>query len=409
MFTKLFKKSYNSIPYSALIYMSWRNLIAKKLRSSLTIIGIMIGVGAIFFLLSLGLGLQRLVSEEVIGNSSIKTIDAVSPNSKIIQLDDETSRRISELGHVSKVSNIVSSPGSIAYNGSEVDTVAYGIDSNYQQVTNLSLVKGRSLTDEDGRTAIINKVVLESIGLKDPEKAIGQKIDILLPIKSIENKVEKNQLRDAFTIVGVMDSGEGKEIFIPVGTFNQAEDRILSQVKVLADDTANVGNLRKQIESMGFQTTSPMDTIEQINQIFKYFNLILVGFGAIGMVVAVLGMFNTLTISLLERTREIGLMFALGARHKDMRILFFIEAILLSLIGSVLGISFAVIGGKAVNLAMMNMAKNRGVVDRFDIFSTPWWLVLSLILFMVFVGVFVVIMPARRAEKINPIDALRRE
>ena len=127
------------------------------------------------------------------------------------------------------------------------------------------------------------------------------------------------------------------------------------------------------------------------------------------MIVAILGMFNTLTISLLERTREIGLMIALGARRKDMRMLFMLEAVILSLIGSIMGIIMAMITGSILNLVVSRLAHGRGVQDSFSLFSNPLWLVVSLIVFMVLVGLGVVILPARRAEKINPIDALRRE
>ena len=127
------------------------------------------------------------------------------------------------------------------------------------------------------------------------------------------------------------------------------------------------------------------------------------------MIVAVLGMFNTLTISLLERTKEIGLMLALGARRKDMRRLFICEATLLSLIGSVVGIIGAIIFGKIVNIAMNQLAQSRGVTQGFTLFATPVWLIFGLIGFMVLVGLGVVFFPARRAEHINPIDALRRE
>ena len=135
----------------------------------------------------------------------------------------------------------------------------------------------------------------------------------------------------------------------------------------------------------------------------------LVGFGAIGMIVAVLGMFNTLTISLLERTQEIGLMMALGGRNSDMRKLFIFEALLLSVIGAATGIILAIISGLGVDAYMNHFAQNRGVSDGFSLFATPPLLVVGLMGFLVLVGLIVVYIPARRAQKISPIDALRRE
>jgi ABC-type antimicrobial peptide transport system permease subunit len=127
------------------------------------------------------------------------------------------------------------------------------------------------------------------------------------------------------------------------------------------------------------------------------------------MVVAILGMFNTLTIALLERTKEIGLMIALGARRSDMRKLFIFEAILISFIGSVIGVTIAVIAGKLVNLYINIGAAQRGVADSFELFANPPWVIGSIILGTVIIGIVVVYIPARRAERINPIDALRRE
>lgn len=405
---KLPKSRYSSIPLHVLCFMAWRNIITKKLRSALTILGVVIGIGAIFFLLSLGLGLQHLVTEEIIGNTSVKSVDITSPNSRILKLDQEASGRISKLGHVSKLGNSYSFAGSLRFNSSEIDAIVYGVDISYQDMANLTVIDGRKLTRDDTRGILVNKATLQAIGISDSKQIVDQSLDLIIPLQPT-GKTDKAAIEEAFTVVGVIDSGAGSEVYIPSTLFDQAGVDQYSQVKLVADDTLSIPNLRKQIESMGFETVSPVDTIDQINQIFKYFNIILVGFGAIGMIVAILGMFNTLTISLLERTREIGLMIALGARHKDMRILFILEAVLLSLIGSVTGIFLAILGGSLVNLGMNRLARGRGVTSSFDLFATPWWLTLLLVTFMVIVGLCVVLLPARRAEKINPIDALRRE
>ncbi len=405
---KLPKSRYASIPLHVLCFMAWRNIITKKLRSALTILGVVIGIGAIFFLLSLGLGLQHLVTEEIIGNTSVKSVDVTSPNSRILKLNKAASDRISRLGHVSKLGNSYSFAGSLKFSSSEIDSIVYGVDSNYQDMANLTVIDGRKLTRDDTRGVLVNKATLQSIGVTDTRQIVDQNLDLIVPLQPV-NKDGKEAIEETFTVVGVIDSGAGSEVYIPSVLFDQAGVDQYSQVKLVADDTLNIPSLRKQIESMGFETVSPVDTIDQINQIFKYFNIILVGFGAIGMIVAILGMFNTLTISLLERTKEIGLMIALGARHKDMRILFILEAVLLSLIGSVTGILLAICSGSLVNAGMNRLARGRGVTDSFDLFATPWWLMVLLVAFMVVVGLGVVLLPARRAEKINPIDALRRE
>jgi putative ABC transport system permease protein len=398
-----------TVKISILASIALSNLLSKKLRTGLTVFGISIGIGAIFFLLTFGIGLQRLVTNEVIGNRSIKTIDVKSPNSKLIKIDDIGYQRISSIPNVQKVGKAYYYPGSYKISSSESDTIVYGVDDYYQSLTYMNLIEGKLLSNNSpDNEAVLNKATLESIGLsKNPSEIIGKKVEITVPLtKSSE---DGSSIKKEFKIVGVIDSGSGAEIFIPETIYRQAGVPNYSQLKVGANKVEDIQQIRSQIESLGFETDSPVDTIEEINQVFKFLNFILIGFGSIGMIVAVLGMFNTLTISLLERTKEIGLMVALGARSVDMRRLFVFEALFLSLFGSIIGIIGAFILGQLVNIVMNQFASQRGVQDSFNLFAYPPLVVVGVIVFMAIVGLVVVYIPARHAEKINPIDALRRE
>ncbi len=403
----LTKSKFTAIPFKTLIHISWLNIYSKKLRSILTISGVSIGIGAIFFLLSFGIGLQQLVSQQVIGDESIKSIEITTPNSRIIKLNEEAVNKLKTYPHVEKIGQLYSFPSNISFKGGEVGSISYGVDEKYMEMSKFNVAQGRLLKKDDIGVAVISKGALKAIGIEDPKKALDQTIDLTIPLNNVEAK--EKPIKGSYKIVGVVDSGSGTEVYLPSYVFAQAGVEVLTQVKIITDDTKNIPKLREQVHSNGFQTTSPIDTLDQINQIFKFFNIMLVGFGAIGMIVAVLGMFNTLTISLLERTQEIGLMMALGGRKSDMRKLFIIEALLLSVIGSIIGITLAAINGLIVDQFMNSFASRRGVSIGFSLFATPLWLVLSLIGFMTIVGLLVVYFPARRAERINPIDALRRE
>lgn len=400
-------KNPNVIPIPVLWYIAWRNLTHKKLRAFLTIFGVTVGIGAIFFLLSFGIGLQRLVTNEVIGNQSIKVIDVSTPNSKILKLDDKTKQRVSDLPDVVRVGSSYSYAGILRASGGEVDSIVYGVDDNYLKLSNLSLADGRQITAGDEASMIANHAALRAMGLKTDKSALGKKITVKIPLPA--GTARATEIAKDFTIAGVLPEGSGSEIYIPGHIFQTAGVSTYNDVKVEAKASSDVADLRKQIESMGFQTISPIDTIDQINEMFKFFNVILAGFGGIGMIVAVLGMFNTLTISLLERTKEIGLMIALGGRNWDMRRLFILEAVLLSVVGAVSGIVLAFISGQVINLIMNGLASRRGVTESFQLFATPPLLVFGVIAFMICVGLAVAYLPARRAARINPIDALRRE
>lgn len=392
-----------------LLSIALSNLSHKRFRTALTLFGIAIGIGSIYFLLSFGLGLQQLVTNEVIGNKSIKTIDVTSPNSNIIQLDDITTERLASIPQAKNIGKTYYYPGSFKVSSSESDTIVYGIDKGYEDLTYLNVIEGSLPNSSDASNpAVINQSALQSIGLADhPKEIIGKQIHLIVPL----DKTDKNlkSLDKDFTIVGVINSGSGSEVFIPASIYKELGVQALTQVKLGVDNVDDIGIVRTQTESFGLETASPVDTLNEINTIFKYFNFILIGFGGIGMLIAVLGMLNTLTISLLERTKEIGLMVALGARSLDMRILFMFEALLLSGFGAVIGIVSAIILGRVVNIVMNIFAHGRGVQDSFNLFADPWWLLLGSVSFMLVVGLLVVYLPARRAEKINPIDALRRE
>ncbi len=406
-FKKNMERRYRSIPKSNLLYMAWRNLNSKKLRTGLTLTGMVIGVGAIYFLVSLGLGLRGIVTKEVVGSQSVQVIDVLTPNSQILKLNKDIAEKVKNLPHVRAESASYSFPGAVRIDGSEIDGIVYGIDSSYASLSSLSVSNGRLLSTSDEKVALVNQAALRAMGISNNSSAIGKIVQLTVPFKN--NVATVDSYSDAFKIVGIVDSDGGSEVFFPKAYLEDLGIQDYSQIRVLSEARGYVPELRKQIESLGLQTSSPLDTIDQINQIFRYFNLMLLGLGAIGMLVAVLGMFNTLTVALLERTKEIGLMVALGARRKDMRRLFIYEAVLLSIIGAGVGIFTAFISGRAINLLMNLFAKRRGVTQTFELFSSPLWLVALVVVFMIVIGLSVVYFPARRAERINPIEALRRE
>jgi len=401
-----FNKPGRAISPNLLMYIAKRNLLNKRLRTGLTLAGVVIGIGAIFFLLSFGLGIQKIVTDEIIGNQSIKSIDVSTPNSQVLKLNTDSLNRFSELPRVEQSGGSYLLPGIIQNSGAEVDAVVYGVDVEYQTISNLNATYGRLLVDEDNRHIVLNTSALETIGITNLEEAIGREIELSIPLKTTDGT---RQMKDKFVLVGIVSSGSGSEVFIPYHILRSEGVDSYTSLKLVVTENNDVASVRSQVQSLGFETVSPIDTIDQINQIFKYFNFILIGFGGIGMIVAVLGMFNTLTISLLERTKEIGLMMALGARSRDMKQLFVLEALLLSVSGAIIGIVGAMLHGFLINMIMNSYANRRGVSESFNLFSTPWWLIMGMILFMVIVGLAVVYFPARRAERINPIDALRRE
>ncbi len=390
---------------------SIKNLMFKKLRTSLTVIGVIIGIGAIVFLLSIGLGLQKVVTEKVIGSKSVNTIEVTSSRPKSIKLNGDTISRFKNYAHVSDVSKTYSFAGKVGYKNSESDAIIYGADNNFLDLSGFTLLAGDRIELKDTKKIIVNKTFLETVGIKDPKQAIDKKITVAI-LKDKNQAVEfplSGDFQKEFQIEKVIDSGKTNELFVSEKLFSDLGFRDYSQVKVVVNNSTNISNVRKQIESQAFDTSSPADTLQQINQVFSILNILLAAAGGIGMSIAILGMFNTLTISLLERTKEIGLMVSLGARQRDIRRLFIFESVLLSGIGAVIGIFMAWVAGYSVNSYAVRLAQARGVKEAFTLYYLPFWLVLYILAFAIIIGLAVVAFPARRASKISPVLALRRE
>lgn len=401
------EKKQNNIHYSTLLHIALNNLFSKKLRSFLTVFGVVIGVSAIFFLLSFGLGVQTLVTEQVIGDQSLKSIDIQSPSSKIVSINEEFVNEVRGYSNVTGVGVQYSFPGITAVKGGEVDSVVYGVDEIYQGLSNFVIVEGRLLQKDDTKAVVVNSSILESLGFKDAKTAVGAEVAVTVPLEKFDAAIK--EVKGTYTVVGVVASTSGNEIYLPSSLFDTAGVPAYTQAKIVVNEAENVANVRLQVETKGFVTNSLTDTVSEINNIFRFFNLILVGFGSIGMIVAVLGMFNTLTISLLERTQEIGLMMALGARRRDVKRLFTLEAVIISAIGAIIGMVLAYFLGVAVNTYLNLSAQSRGVNEWFNVFEVPLWTVLTVLIATVIVGLLVVFYPARRAGRTNPIEALRRE
>jgi len=386
-----------------IIKMAALNLRFKRFRSAITILGVVIGIGSIYLLVSFGVGLQHVVQEQVINNESINTIDITSADSKIITLTPDSIKRIKSVPKVEDAAGVYMFASQATLEGSSLDLVAYGVNDLYLKLSDLTIQTGRLLDPQKDDELIINGSLLEAIGVESVSSMIGKTLELTV------NMPEAKTITRKFHIVGVINSQNGSEVFISSKVFENVHLNMYAQAKAIAEDQSSIANIRHSIESMGYQTTSPVDTLDQIGDVFRLFNIILIGLGSIGLVIAILGMANTLTVSLLERTKEIGLIVELGARAKDVRRLFTAEAMLLSLTGGIVGMTLATLLGWGVDLVLNTFARNRGITERFSLFSPSILLIVATLTLVVVIGFLVSYIPARRAARINPIDALRRE
>jgi len=389
------------------------NLWGRKLRSTLTIGGIAIGIAAIVFLLSLAYGLQNVITKGIADFQSYKVIDVNPIKSSAFHLNNGAIEKIKDFSNIKKVEGITNFAGQAKTEESDAytETVIYGASRDYLALATVRPTKGQYY-DDTKKEAIVNKSLLKLANISE-DKALGQQVKLSLEInksKAPNQKHEIEKVEDSVTIVGILSDEGNPVMYLPMDFFRSKGVEVYQQLKVEAasSDKETIGNIRKNIETLGFKTQSVLDTISQVDQFFAIIRIILSLFGLIAVIVAALGMFNTLTVSLLERTREIGIMKVIGASSKDVWTTFLAESFIMSLIGGLFGIFVGWLIGFGLNMLLINLAKSTGN-EMVAIFYIPINLMLLSMIVSVSLAFITGFYPAMRASKISALEAIRYE
>ena len=392
-----------------LLNLSFRNLASHKLRTYLTLGAIAVGIASIVFLVGFAYGLQKMVTETVTGGDAFKLIDVGAENSQIIKLDGDSINKIKALGNVKDARVIINAGAKEKSSGNDIDVSYYGTSGKYLEWAGTKIRWGKSLEDNSPGDIVVNTAFLNKLSL-DPQKALGQEFifDVIMP-REVGNESESAALKDKkYKVAGVIKDKNLPQVYANISEMTSAGVNKYSQAKVQIIDQTKVANVRNQIEDLGLKTQYVGDTVSQIDQLFRIFKIVLASFGLIALIVATLGMFNTLTISLLERTKEVALMKILGMRRKEIQIIFLSESIFISIFGGILGIVLGYFLSKLANQILNTFAVNSGG-DPVKLFDFPFWFLFMVMIFVFLIGLFTGLYPARRASKIKALDVLRYE
>lgn len=388
-----------------------KNLWSHRLRTILTVSGVVISTAAILFLVSLGYGLEQLVTNQVANFDAFSVIDVPSTTNSGMKLNDQSIEKIMGLGHISQVASVTNLAGRIKKTGNDstAETVIISGDSSYWEMASMVASKGKMPINIS--EVAVNKSILSLIGV-DEATIIGQDvtIDMIIPSELRTNSADGLKIVEntSLKVSGVLDDATSPIIYVYKDLLIKEDAASYSSLKIKIDNNKNVANSREQLQNIGYQTEYVGDTVDQISQVFSLFRLVLVAFGLIALVVASLGTFNTLTISLLEKIREVGLFKALGMKNRDVYKLFLSESLIIGVCGGLLGLILGWSTGQVVNSILAYMA-NRSHAEAINLFITPWIFSAGVAVFSLFVGFITGWYPSRRAVKIDPLDALRNE
>ncbi|REJ13574.1 MAG: ABC transporter permease [Caldibacillus debilis] len=383
---------------------AYKSILSNKLRSVLTMLGIIIGVSAVIILVSLGKGASQSVAEEVAGLGSTLVSVTISGNSEdetVVGVEDIMAFK--DLPGVEAVSPILSGAGTIAYGKTGSENVpVIGVTEAYLTVNDASLKAGRFIQGIDNN--VRNKVIVlgsnvaeELFGFTDP---VGQKV-----------KIDGT----SFQVIGVLaEQGDGlrgspdDQAFIPLTTAERffGQTYITSfNVKTVSETAADrvAGRIERTLyykfgeDDSKYQVNTPSDVQEALSSVNNTMTLLLAGIAGISLIVGGIGIMNIMLVSVSERMREIGIRKAVGAKKSDILTQFLIEAAFLSGMGGILGV-FAGIGGTEILSKLMDLTM-----------AVSWWAAGVSFTISILIGILFGIFPANRAASLKPLDALRYE
>lgn len=395
---------------SFIIGLAYKNIRKNMLRSLLTIGGIVIGVGFTIVLIALGYGLQNLSVSEIVNIQSMNTVDVDVSQSKIMSIGYKELSGINEIEGVDKVIPRVALASKIKYNGSSVDAVSYGKNNEYLKLDGFNIAAGHVYSKNNKNEILVNTAVLKALGFKVYAKAIGSKIDaaMVFPSYLLGGAKSGKVVKKSFIISGYFEAQESPYLYMPLDVLKSLGLEKFTGAKLQVNNAYNVGQVTKKIESMDYKAFTPQQTLNQVNWVFTIFKMAILMFGIVAVFVACLAMFNTLTISFIEKTKEVGALRALGTSRRDVRRLFLAEAVIIGFIGSLAGIIGGASIGALVNFGISVLAKVSGN-QPVSLFYIPFLIVLITFFVTLAISFFTGFYPAWRAANINPLDALRYE
>lgn len=397
-----------------IIKVALKSLFANKLRTFLAMLGIIIGVGSVISMLAIGAGAQKQVMERIASMGTNLLIihpaqrglrGVMSDTSQRLKLEDAKAI-LEKVPGVFQVAPVVRASSQIKYFNKNIKTNVIGSSMTYFPIRNYIIEKGRSFAEDEvdrmARVAVIGPTTAENLfGEKSP---VGERVKI----KGIN-----------FSIVGVTKAKGSQgwrnpddQVTVPYTTAMKQLFGLdyIQEIDIQAEDNAVLGKIQKEstvilrrqhglVEAMpdDFHFHNQAEIVETASEVTRTFTFLLGGIACISLIVGGIGIMNIMLVTVTERTREIGVRKAIGAKNRDILLQFLIEAIILSCLGGIIGVTIGISAAQMIEkwTQFVTVAKLSSIL-----------LALS---FSAAVGIFFGYYPARRAAQLDPIEALRYE
>jgi putative ABC transport system permease protein len=396
----------------ALVY---RNIKERKTRSALTILGITVGIGAVIALISIGMGMQTAITEQLIEMADVIMVTPGAPElGSLGSFGSFTDRDLDSVKRIDGVKDVVGMRGKIEdveYRGETFRLTVTGIDppdivavfgETIRREEEDGMAAGRDLRENDKQACEIGYSIAydyfdQDIGVNDRLTINGSKfrvVGVLEKQGGFRAEVDSAiyvTTRDSITI---LDNDDISQLFVRVRNIEDAE-RIADEIEKRIDDNHKLDDFTSAM-TMG-------SAIEQLESVFGILQVVLIAISSISLIVAAMGIMNTMLMSVMERTHEIGVMKAIGAKNRNILSLFLLEAGLVSLLGGLCGCILGVLGARAISF---------GIQTGFDVELAAVVepaVLLGGVAVAVVVGMLSGLYPARKASKMSPVEAVKYE
>lgn len=382
--------------------MAFKSVLSNKLRTALSMLGILIGVATVIALVAMGEGSSKQVEDQVATLGTNMLSITITGRGTETTLSKEEAMEFADIPNVAGVSPVVSSSVSAKFEKTRTDVTVEGITPEYELVNDFSVQTGRYIATVDERNA--QKVALIGVTTAD---------DLFGTDDPLGKVILINGLR--FTVVGLLESkgssltgSNDEKILIPLSTaqriFMSAGVRSI-YIQVTDMDLMDSVMARLEIQltekfrgdTNSYRIFNQEDAMETLNSVNETMNSMLIGVAAISLVIGGIGIMNIMLVSVTERTREIGIRKSLGAKRRDILFQFLVEAVTISGLGGILGILL----GYAASIVIGKVMGTQTSV------STD--MVLAAFAFSAIVGVVFGIFPANKAAGLKPVEALRHD
>ncbi len=434
---------------SDLLKLAFRNLVRRKARTVLTIIGVFIGTFFLVVMVSIGIGVNQSFDEMIMQNGSMTVIrvqkrgavyddEGNHVGSQEQTLDDTTVELFKGIKHVKAASPVINQYASMESGKYENGATLYAMDcESFEAFEFPPLQYGSYPTKEHPSTIVLSPESMEYFSFFSRSGYEQKSVDplteeVIMKFYNYQTHPRKKEFELEFTDVAMMEKTDNWEysynIYMDIDYFRDiwreyantltVEDRkramsVLEnyeEIRINVDNIDNVSKVQEEIEALGYAAYSDMQFLEPMKEASNMLQIVLGVIGCVAMLVSAINIANTMVMSIYERTKEIGVMKVLGCLVRDIKRQFLLEAGLIGLLGSIFGILFSYVLSYLINYfgaELMGALVGTGTVGKPSVI--PFWLPFAAAAFGMLVGLLSGYFPARRATRIRAIEAMRTE